>query len=83
MAAAVASSLCCLLPVVFAALGFGSISLQRFFWSGRPLFLAVALGMIGYSFYLAYARGTSPLWQRAAVWVLAATALLIMAYPYR
>lgn len=45
MAAAVASSFCCLGPVMFAALGVGSISLQRFFWTWRPLFLAVALGM--------------------------------------
>jgi mercuric ion transport protein len=94
--AAVAASACCIGPVVFSLLGAGALSafavkLEVY----RPWFLGLTLVLVGAAFYSAYRpaanercaadRTCTPDSKRAAkimVWIAAALAVLLIAFPY-
>lgn len=57
--AAFASSLCCVGPLVLAALGLGGAGLLVKLEAYRPYLAAVTLGLLGAGFYLTYRRPTS------------------------
>jgi len=54
--AAFASSLCCLGPLLFAALGLGGAGLLVKLQAYRPYFAALTLALLGTGFYLTYRR---------------------------
>lgn len=54
--AAFAASLCCLGPLIFAALGLGSAGLLVEFEAYRPYFAALTLALLGAGFYFTYRR---------------------------
>jgi mercuric ion transport protein len=56
IAAAFASSLCCLGPLVFAALGLGGAGLLVKLEAYRPYLAALTLVLLGAGFYLTYRR---------------------------
>jgi mercuric ion transport protein len=94
--AAVAASACCIGPVVFSligagALGASAVKLEPY----RPWFLGLTLALVSVAFYSAYrpaandtcaADGTcTPASRRTArimVWLAAALAVLLIAFPY-
>lgn len=54
--AAIAASLCCVGPALFAALGFGAFGAAAVFESLRPFLLAGAVLLLAFGFYRAYFR---------------------------
>lgn len=52
--AAIAASLCCILPIVFALGGFAIVGASAFFESLRPYLLIVTFALLGVGFYLSY-----------------------------
>lgn len=56
MLAALAASLCCVGPVLFALLGLGAFGASSLFLSLRPYLLAVAVFALAFGFYRAYFR---------------------------
>ncbi len=56
VAAAFASSLCCLGPLIFAALGLGGAGLLIRLEPWRPYFAAFTLALLAVGFYLTYRR---------------------------
>lgn len=94
--AAVAASGCCIGPVVFSLLGAGALSAASVKLEAyRPWFLGLTLMLLGAAFYSAYrpaanescaADGTcTPTSKRGAkiiVWIAAAVAGLLIAFPY-
>ncbi len=54
--AAFLASLCCLGPLVFAALGIGGAGLLVRFVPYRPYFTALTLALLGAGFYFSYRR---------------------------
>src|SRR5207245_10117616 len=54
--AAIAASLCCILPIVFALGGFAIVGASAFFESLRPYFLIATFALLGVGFYLAYRK---------------------------
>jgi len=66
--AAFAASLCCLGPLLFAALGLGGAGLLVKFEAYRPYFAALTLVLLGAGFYLTYRRsGLTPATSTAGV----------------
>jgi mercuric ion transport protein len=91
--AALLASSCCIGPLVLAGLGLGAVgvagALERF----RPLFIVIALAVLGVGFYLTYrkrstecqdgvcvARATSR-WSRASLWIVGIVVLAILFFP--
>lgn len=56
VAAAFASALCCLGPLLFAALGLGGAGLIARFEAYRPYFAVLTLALLGAGFYFTYGR---------------------------
>ena len=54
--AALASSLCCILPVLAVVFGLSAFGLASVFETLRPYFLVLALAGLGFSFYRVYFR---------------------------
>jgi copper chaperone CopZ len=54
--AAFAASLCCVGPVLFAALGLGAFGAAAAFEAARPWLLGAAIIALGFGFYRAYGR---------------------------
>lgn len=105
LVAAFVASLCCIGPLVLAALGVGVGATG--FWVDtagalkgilpyRPVFIGLAVLLLGVSFYLAYrkpksvacapgevcAPGTMSEANRIVLWVLAVLALVLVLAPY-
>ncbi len=93
--AAVTASLCCILPLIAAVLGFTGFAASQFFEHWRPYFLAVTFGLLAVGFYLAYRRpreaceagsvcARTPMgrWNRAALWLVAVSVVVLAAFPY-
>jgi mercuric ion transport protein len=92
--AAVAASLCCILPIIFALTGAGIMGASAFFEACRPALLTVTFILLGLGFYFAYrtpkvcAPGSacqrpglnrkSRLW----LWIVAILVLLFASFPY-
>jgi mercuric ion transport protein len=87
------ASLCCIVPLVFVALGVSGAALAVRFEPLRPYFLTITYGLLGGAFYLTYrpasavcepgetceptARGTG----RVALWIATVVVLLTTAFP--
>ncbi len=56
IAAAIAASLCCVGPVLFAVLGLGAFGAASFFAAARPYLLAGAVLLLAVGFYWTYFR---------------------------
>ena len=93
--AGVTASLCCILPLIAAVLGFTGFAASQFFEHWRPYFLAVTFGSLGLGFYLAYRRpreacevgsvcARTPIgrWNRPALWLVAVLVFVLAAFPY-
>ena len=105
LVAAFFASICCIGPVVFAALGVGmgatgflagTAGFLKVLLPYRPVFIGLAMLLLGISFYLAYRRpksavcasgevcvpGTLSGANRTVLWVLAVLALVLIFTPY-
>lgn len=105
LVAAFFSSICCIGPVVFAALGVGigatgflsgTAGFLKALLPYRPVFIGLAMLLLGISFYLVYRRpksavcasgevcvpGTLGGANRTVLWVLAVLALVLIYTPY-
>jgi len=91
--AALAASLCCILPVVVAVLGVGSAALGARFEPFRPYFALATALLLGYAFYRAYkpiecapgeacAVPASRRRTRIVLWIVSVVALALLAFPY-
>ncbi len=95
--AALAASLCCILPVGAAALGVAGFAASAFFAAWRPYFLGLTLTFLGVAFYFAYrprpsADGCEPdslckrprfsRSSRAVLWVVTILVIVLAAFPY-
>jgi len=89
------ASLCCIGPVVAAALGLGAFGAGALFDSLRPYMLAATAALLGAAFYLTYrkksgeqcADGTCAVpsgqkRQRVLLWIVTAVIVPIAAFPY-
>ncbi len=95
LVAGVAASLCCILPIVFAAMGAGIVGASAFFERWRPLLLGVTFALLGLGFYFAYrkprgacAPGSAcerPNVGRASrlwLWIATAFVVVVAAFPH-
>ncbi len=95
LAAAVAASLCCILPIVFVLLGVGVAGAAGFFATWRPLLLGITFVLLGLGFYFAYRKprevcepGSAckqPTVNRAGrlwLWIATVFVILFVAFPY-
>lgn len=92
--AAVASSLCCILPVVAVAFGLGAFSIASVFESLRPYLLVVVFLALGFGFYQTYFRSekcvegqacaTKPIgrFNQIILWMATIAVVAIAAFPY-
>jgi mercuric ion transport protein len=93
--AAATASLCCILPLVAAVLGFTGFAASRVFENLRPYLLAVTFGLLAAGFYLAYRRPREaceagsgcerrPIgrWNRAVFWLVTSFVVGLAAFPY-
>jgi mercuric ion transport protein len=93
--AALAASLCCILPVGAAALGVAGFAASAFFAAWRPYFLGLTFTMLGVAFYLAYRPRTAacepdslcerPRFTRSSrvtLWVITVLVMVLAAFPY-
>ena len=93
--AAVAASLCCILPVIAVVLGISGFAASQFFEQWRPYLLAVTFALLGVGFYLAYRprreacevgsvceRPSFVRWNRAILWMVTALVVVLAAFPY-
>ena len=58
--AGLVASLCCLGPLLFAALGLGAFGLAGIFAAARPYLLVLAVLLLAFAFYRAYFRRDAP-----------------------
>lgn len=94
VAAAIAASLCCIGPVLFALLGLGAFGAASLFEAGRPYLLTVASLLLALGFYWAYFRkqpscapGESCVAKpnpvgRAGAWIALVTVMALALAPY-
>ena len=93
--AAIAASLCCVGPLVFAALGLGAFGAAAAFESARPYLLGAAVLLLAFGFYRAYFRrdaacapgeacAVKPVNRagRAGLWIGAVAVLAFALSPY-
>jgi copper chaperone CopZ len=93
--AAVAASLCCVLPVAAAALGVAGFAASAFFAAWRPYLLGLTVALLGAGFYLAYRAPTATCEpnslceqpgfvrsSRTALWLVAVLVAVLAAFPY-
>jgi mercuric ion transport protein len=93
--AAIAASLCCILPIIFALAGVGIVGASAFFERWRPELLGVTILLLGLGCYFAYrkpkqicAPGSAcerPAVNRAGrlwLWISIVFVILFAAFPY-
>jgi mercuric ion transport protein len=93
--AAVAASLCCILPIIFALAGAGIVGASAFFAQLRPFLVVLTLLLLGFGFYFAY-RNPKQVCEsgsacavpavkrsgRIGLWMATAVVLVVAAFPY-
>ena len=93
--AAVAASLCCILPIIFALAGAGIMGASAFFAQLRPFLMVLTLLSLGFGFYFAY-RNPKQVCEpgstcavpavkrsgRIGLWMASAVVLVVAAFPY-
>ncbi len=95
IAAAIAASLCCVGPVLFAVLGLGAFGAASFFAAARPYLLASAVLLLAVGFYWTYFRrgtacapgeacATKPVSRigRSGLWIATIAVLAFALAPY-
>jgi len=95
LVAGIAASLCCILPIVFAAMGAGIVGASAFFERWRPLLLGVTFALLGLGFYFGYRRPRGACAPRSAcerpevnragriwLWIATAFVVVVAAFPY-
>lgn len=95
IAAAIAASLCCVGPVLFAVLGLGAFGAASFFAAARAYLLAAAVLLLAVGFYWTYFRrgtacapgeacATKPVSRmgRAGLWIVTVAVLAFAQAPY-
>jgi mercuric ion transport protein len=94
--AAVAASLCCILPIVFAIGGVSILGASAAFAAWRPYLLGLTFALLGVGFYLAYrkprktcceadaacARSGFSRLGRAGLWIAVFVVVAFAAFPY-
>lgn len=92
--AAVASSLCCILPVLAVAFGLGAFGVASVFETLRPYLLVVAVMALGFGFYQTYFRrekcgegqacATKPIghFNQMILWIATIGVFATAAFPY-
>jgi mercuric ion transport protein len=93
--AAVAASLCCILPIVFVLVGAGVAGAAAFFATWRPLLLAITFALLGLGFYFAYRKPrqacepgsacdvpAAKRTRRTWLWIATAFVILFAVFPY-
>lgn len=92
--AAVAASLCCILPVIAIAFGFGAFGIASASAPLRPYFLVVAAGALVYGFYRTYFRkehcaegeacAAKPVGRlnKTVLWIATIAVIALAAFPY-
>jgi len=94
--AAVAASLCCILPIVAVIAGVSGFAASQFFEQWRPYLLAVTFGLLALGFYLTYrrvpkeacepgsvcARPGFGKWNRRVLWLATVFVGLFATFPY-
>lgn len=92
--AAVAASICCILPVAVAVLGVGSAALGTQLEPFRPYLTGLTVTLLGVAFYHAYrprrecqpgetcAVPANRRRQRLLVWAIAVVSLVLLTFPY-
>jgi len=96
LGSAVAASICCIGPLVFALLGLGGGALLLKFEPYRPFLLVATALFLGAAFSLTYSRPspeecepgsacatpTSRKGQKIALWIVTAIVVVAAAFPY-
>jgi copper chaperone CopZ len=95
LVAAIAASLCCILPIVFAIAGVSIVGASALFAAWRPYLLGATFALLGLGFYFAYrpsrvqcapgsacAIPTKKHRGRAALWISSGAVVLFAAFPY-
>ncbi len=93
--AALAASLCCILPIVFAIAGAGIIGASAFFAAWRPYLLGVTALLLAAGFYFAYRKPKHACEPgsacevpsvnkkgRIGLWIATAFVIVFAAFPY-
>ncbi|TAM79746.1 MAG: hypothetical protein EPN47_18300 [Acidobacteria bacterium] len=93
--AAVAASLCCILPAAAAALGVAGFAASAFFAAWRPYLLALTVVLLGVGYYFTYRphaeacdsdsvckRPRFVRSSRAALWLVAGLVIVLAGFPY-
>ena len=95
VASGLLASVCCIGPLLLAALGIGGAELLARFESYRPAFTAATFALLGVGFWLAYRKPKviegdacgcgypkANRLGRALLWIAAAVAIIFWAAPY-
>lgn len=95
LAAGIAASLCCILPIVFALAGAGIVGASAFFAAWRSYLLGLTFLLLALGFYFAYRKPghtcepgsacenpTTNRTGRIGLWIAVALVLGIAAFPY-
>ncbi len=93
--AAVAASLCCILPIIFALAGVGIVGASAFFAAWRPYLLGVTAVLLAIGFYFAYRKPKEACEPgsacavpsvnrkgRIGLWIATAFVVALAAFPY-
>jgi mercuric ion transport protein len=93
--AALAASLCCILPVGAAAIGVAGFAASAFFAAWRPYFLGLTFALLAVAFYFAYRSRTAACEpeslcerpgftrsSRVTLWVITVLVMVLAAFPY-
>lgn len=94
--AAITASLCCILPLIAAVIGFTGFAASQNFEHWRPYFLAVTFSLLAAGFYLAYRsprrqacevgsvceRTPIGRWNRTALCQVTVLVVVLAAFPY-
>lgn len=88
------ASLCCIGPIVFAALGLGGVGFMVGMEAYRPWFMGFTILFLAGAFYYTYRKrevacedGTCKVesgskWSKMSLWVITVVAIFFMAFPY-
>lgn len=87
------ASVCCIVPLAFAALGLSGAAFAIRLEPARPYFLVLTFGLLGYAFYVTHRPAIAPASDaeccepgparsgRLAFWIAAVFVVLITAFP--
>ena len=88
------ASLCCIGPIVFAALGLGGVGFMVGLEAYRPWFMGISILFLVGAFYYTYRKRevacedgsckveSGSKWSKTSLWIITVVALFFMAFPY-